>query len=61
MTFAGKIEETEKLLILSIMISFAINSVITVYNNVSVYGFNPTYLTGNNFAESMGLIRKSIV
>ena len=29
--------------------------------NLNYYGFNPTFQTGNNFAESMGLIRKSIV
>ena len=37
------------------------NSITTVHSNVSYYGFNPAYLTGKSFTESMGLIRKSIV
>ena len=39
------------LLILSAMMSFAKNSITTVYRKLSYYGFNPTYLTGNNSAE----------
>ena len=46
---------TLKRLLILPTISFAKNSINTVYSNMSYYGFNPTYLTGNNFAESNGI------
>jgi len=36
------------------MISFAKNSLITVYSNVSYYGFNPLHLAGSNFCRVDG-------